>query len=75
MEKQDSFSGIKWWGYVHVSGSKHVRRYFGIEDIQEAMESPFVKYVYGPWENPANPSREAALATLEEKVHDQISCE
>ena len=40
----------KWWGYVHTSGSLHVKRYFSQEDIDEADASPFVKKSYGPWE-------------------------
>lgn len=40
----------KWWGYVHVNGSLHVKRYFSPEDINEANDSPFVEHVYGPWE-------------------------
>jgi hypothetical protein len=40
---------IEWWGYVHVDGSLHVKRYFGPDDLSEARESDFVQEVYGPW--------------------------
>ncbi len=39
----------KWWGYIHNSGSVHLKRYFSGFDLQEARESPFVKSVHGPW--------------------------
>jgi len=41
---------IKWWGYLHNSGTLHTKRYFSQEDIDEANESPFVQVVFGPWE-------------------------
>jgi hypothetical protein len=53
-----------WWGYVHNSGTIHLKRYFGPLDIDEAHESPFVKEVYGPWEVA---SREEAEAKLNEE--------
>jgi len=40
----------KWWGYIHIDGSIHVKIYFDQRDISEAWESPFVQSVYGPWE-------------------------
>jgi hypothetical protein len=51
-----------WWGYLHVDGSLHVKRFFDIKDIEEAVESSFVKSVHGPWEVS---SREEALTELE----------
>jgi hypothetical protein len=33
---------MKWWGYKHINGSIHVKRFFSQEDITEASESPFV---------------------------------
>lgn len=39
---------FEWWGYLHVHGSVHVKRYFGKDDIIEANESPFCKKVVGP---------------------------
>ena len=41
---------MKWWGYIHTSGSIQVKRYFGPLDIQEAEESEFCKEVYGPFD-------------------------
>ena len=40
-------SDIQWWGYLHVNGSAHCKRYFGPEDTAEASESPFVDIVSG----------------------------
>lgn len=34
-----------WWGYVHQSGTIHVKRYFDERDIEEANESPFCALV------------------------------
>lgn len=37
---------LDWYGYKHVNGTRHLRRYFGdYEDIQEAKASPFVQEV------------------------------
>lgn len=38
-----------WWGYLHVSLSVQVKRYFGPKDIQEAQESDFVIRTCGPF--------------------------
>ncbi len=38
-----------WWGYVHVDGSIHVKRYFDRRDIAEAQESDFVAGIYTPF--------------------------
>ncbi len=34
---------IMWWGYEHVNGSYHAKRYFDEADLKEARESDFVK--------------------------------
>lgn len=39
---------IRWWGYIHTSGSLHAKRYFDKRDIEEAKESPFCARVFGP---------------------------
>lgn len=52
---------IMWWGYIHIDESVHLKRYFDKLDISDALDSPFVKSVYGPWE--VN-SREEALKKL-----------
>ena len=38
-------SGIKFWGYLHTSGTIHVKRLFDKRDIEEAQESPFVAHI------------------------------
>lgn len=43
-------SGLMWWGYRHVDGSIHVKRFFDDRDIQEADESDFVAVTAGPYE-------------------------
>ena len=40
----------QWWGYIHTSGTVHVKRYFGPLDIREARESDFCNIVRGPVE-------------------------
>jgi hypothetical protein len=41
---------IMWWGYIHTNGSLHAKRYFDRRDIEEARDSEFVKYIFGPIE-------------------------
>ncbi len=41
---------LKWWGYRHVNGSVHTKRYFSQEDLDEAHESSFCEEVHGPFE-------------------------
>ena len=53
---------IKWWGYVHVNGTLHVKRYFDMGDLREAAESDFVAFVYGTWDID---NREDAMKKLE----------
>lgn len=52
----------QWWGYLHTSGSLHVKRYFDRRDIDEALESPFVDTVIGPFDAA---DRNEAISTLE----------
>jgi hypothetical protein len=57
---------LQWYGYVHVDGGIHCKRYFSEMsegDINEAIESDFVSVVHGPFEAE---SREAALKILRE---------
>jgi hypothetical protein len=49
----------QWWGYLHTNGSVQVKPYFDRQDVDEAMESPFVQGVYRPF---LATSREDALA-------------
>lgn len=56
----------KWWGYLHVEGTLHVKRFFGSEDILEAHESSFASLVAGPWECSGS---EEALEKLKESIY------
>ena len=38
---------LEWWGYMHESRNIIVKRYFNQQDIVEALDSPFVKYISG----------------------------
>lgn len=40
----------KWWGYQHVNGFYQVKRYWNQDDLNEAMESPFISRVSGPFD-------------------------
>jgi hypothetical protein len=70
---RDKYDGIfakrpmlEWYGYVHVEGSIHCKRYFSElsnGDIDEAIESDFVWAVHGPFKAE---SRSAALKILRE---------
>lgn len=44
--------GPPWYGYIHVDGTLHVKRYFGPEDITEATDSEFVAQITGPFHAP-----------------------
>lgn len=35
-------SKLLWWGYEHTNGTIHLKRFFSKQDIEEAIESPFV---------------------------------
>ena len=39
----------KWWGYKHVDGTIHVKRFYDDKDITEATESDFVEKVTFPY--------------------------
>lgn len=54
---------LEWWGYKHVSGTYQAKRYFGIEDIEEAKDSPFCDMVVGPF---MAADRDEALKIVEE---------
>jgi hypothetical protein len=55
----------KWWGYLHVSGTIHIKRYFDYEDFVEADESPFVERRTGIVEAE---TREEAELIINEKL-------
>lgn len=61
--KSYKMSDFQWWGYLHVSGTLQAKRYFDVQDIKEAIESPFVDKVHGPF--PAQ-DRDDALKILGE---------
>jgi len=44
-----SRSFLRWWGYLHVNGTTHTKKYFGPQDIIDARESDFVVRVTGPF--------------------------
>lgn len=56
---------MQWWGYLHTNGSIQVKRFFGREDIIEAMDSPFVDMTFGPFEVDG---REEAI----QKIKDEL---
>ena len=41
---------ILWWGYRHVDGGLHAKRFFDAGDLDEARSSPFVAKVVGPFD-------------------------
>lgn len=43
-------SKLLWWGYRHIDGSVHIKRFFDDRDIQEADESDFVAMTTGPYQ-------------------------
>ena len=47
--KWPSASQLPYWGYLHVNGTVHVKRFYDIEEIKDAQESPFVHKVFGPF--------------------------
>lgn len=38
-----------WWGYLHIQGTLQAKRFFDQRDIDDALESPFVKQVVYPF--------------------------
>lgn len=61
-------STFQWWGYQHVNGSLHIKRFFSVLDIADARESPFCRAVYGPFDAESHiEAREILVARLEGK--------
>jgi hypothetical protein len=54
-----------WWGYKHTSGTLQAKRYWDERDIQDALESSFVKQVVLPFEAD---DRDEALKHIEEQT-------
>ena len=53
--------GEPWYGYIHVDGTLHVKRYLSPEDLVEAYDSKFVEHVIGPF-HATGPQHAASLA-------------
>lgn len=54
---------LKWWGYKHLDGGIHAKRFFdNLADLNEARNSPFVQDAIGPFHAR---NRNAAIAFLE----------
>lgn len=59
-----------WWGYLHINKTIQVKRFFGVKDIQDAHESPFVAKIFGPFEAQ---SRDEAIHHIEKEInHDDL---
>jgi len=56
-----------WWGYLHTSGTLQAKRYFTVEAIIEAEQSPFCKLIIKPFEAS---NREKALSIIESRVNE-----
>jgi hypothetical protein len=58
-----------WYGYVHVNGSRHVKRIASTADWQEAFDSDFVKKITRPF---ITQGREQATEIFKEiiEAHD-----
>ena len=55
----------KWWGYKHVDGSLHTKRWLSHLDIPEAQSSEFVARVTQVFECH---TREEAMIIVEERL-------
>ena len=55
-----------WWGYKHVSGTYHAKRYFYKQDTDEAEQSPYCEQVVYPFEAE---SRDEALDYIEKQTN------
>jgi hypothetical protein len=59
---------LEWYGYLHVNGTLHLKRYFGDRgDIDEAIESDFVSLVKGPFEAE---TREEAIKIFRREIRE-----
>lgn len=65
VKKEEKVSNLLWWGYRHVNGVFHVKRFFDDKDIREANESDFCYAVVGPFEAQ---DRNEALVITEERI-------
>jgi hypothetical protein len=54
-------SKVMWWGYRHINGTLHLKRFHSQASVDEAYESDFVEDVLDPF--PAE-NREEASAIL-----------
>lgn len=58
---------ISWWAYEHINGGYHFKRYFSTEDLTDAIESPFVKKTFGPWDVQSREEAEQKLKAILKK--------
>jgi hypothetical protein len=60
-------SELLWWGYLHQSGSIHVKRWFGDHKdyLEDCENNEFVQRVVKPF--PAD-SREEAVSVITKKL-------
>ena len=54
-------SDLTWFGYRHMNGTLHVKRYLSAVSFKEAQDSDFVLYTFGPFEAPDRASAELHL--------------
>jgi hypothetical protein len=69
VKKEEKVSNLLWWGYRHVNGAYHVKRFFDDKDINEAITSDFCYAVAGPFEAQ---NRNEALAITEDKIRTRL---
>jgi hypothetical protein len=43
----DNEDNLEWWGYIHIDGTLHIKRYYTQTQILDALESDFVKFISG----------------------------
>lgn len=56
---------LLWWGYEHIEGTIHAKRFFSYDDIDDANESSFCKKIILPFI--AN-NREEAIKIIKSKL-------
>lgn len=57
----------QWWGYVHVDGSLHPKKYFD-KAYLVAASGIFVKSVHGPWDKDKVTTREEAIEQMKKET-------
>ncbi len=64
-----SITRNKWWGYVHVNGTYHVKRFFTKESFNDVKTSPFVLHIVDPFEAY---NRDSAIEKFKENLPDTV---